>query len=323
MIFTFLGTSAAVPTSKRNLSALAFAFEQEPNWNLVDCGEGTQHQLMKTNLTAHKLRRIFLTHLHGDHVYGLPGLLAHRSMMSGAPQHLDIYGPQGTCKLINTILEVTDLHLNFSYSIHEITKNGKQFQIDKADIKAIPLSHNITSFAYFIKEHSMPGAFNVIKARNNGIPSGPLYGKLKKGEIVTVDGRTFHGKDYTDPDIPGRSVIIGGDNDQPDLLIPYLKEAQLLIHEATHTRETKEKTKLKIKHSTAKDVGISAQKASLPNLILTHFSSRFSDEERSDQKPSIYEIRTEAQSVYSGNLFLANDFDTFILDRTGALKLQT
>lgn len=323
MKFTFLGTSSALPTKSRHTTALALAMPQSSHWSLIDCGEGTQHRILYTPLSLPRLNLVLITHLHGDHCYGLPGLLASRSMMQplkGEDHRLTLVGPKGLKPLLTAVLAHTQLNLDFPLEIVEIPSEGTRFETREFCVSAVPLSHTIDSFAYVIDEHPHPGKFDVTRALAAGIPPGPHYQQLKEGGTVTLeDGRQFHGQDFVGEPHPGQRVIVGGDNDKPELLSDHLAHASLLIHEATHTEETLRHTNLELKHSTAQRVAQVAQRGRLPNLILTHFSARFGDK-GSTCRNTVQEIEEEARSVYSGRLFLADDFAQFELSRSGELK---
>ncbi|GAA4652136.1 ribonuclease Z [Kistimonas scapharcae] len=323
MELTFLGTSAGVPTRHRNVTALALQPEQARPWILVDCGEGTQHRLLRCPLSVAKLGLILITHLHGDHCYGLPGLLASRAMATLAREHqsLTLIGPKGLKAMLEAIMHYSQLSLNFPLEIIELPEHGGEHHWHNHGIEAIPLKHNITSFAYQIKEPDFPGSFDKLLAIADGIPEGPVYGRLKQRDsFVLNDGRFVNGADYCRPDMPGRTVIIAGDNEQPALLEPYLSNCQLLVHEATYTESVFNQLTVRVQHSTAASVGSSSTKAGLKNLILTHFSPRYANSDKVHDKHSLDEIRLEAEQYFKNTLFLANDFDQYVLTRKGILQ---
>ncbi|MGI0115169.1 ribonuclease Z [Zooshikella sp. RANM57] len=317
--FHFLGTAAGVPTPKRNVTALGVRFPQQRNWVLIDCGEGTQHQLMHSELTLSRLNTIFLTHLHGDHCYGLPGILASRSLQgSGSEQTLTVIGPPGIERLIKTIIELTELNLNYPLHIVEFTTEDWQKQhwdFPGFSVQPVALSHSIPSFAYRFTEAPRPGRFDVAKAKADGIPPGPIYQLLQQGKTITLaDGRLVNGVDYIAAPPKPRQFIIGGDNDKPMCLQSALSDCDLLIHEATMTEEMRAAIQGHVSHSTASGVAQVAEQTQLPNLVLTHFSARFMDRHHVLQN-----VIDEARQHYSGQLFLANDFVQFHLDREGKL----
>jgi ribonuclease Z len=319
MKITFIGTSSGVPTKKRNVSGIALKFNQSSDWLLVDCGEATQHQLLFTPYSLPKLKHIFITHLHGDHCFGLFGLLATRSM-NNAKEPLSIIGPVGIHQLLKTVFKITKTHFPFKIEISEINPQNTQFEIPRALIRAVPLEHSVPSYAFIIQEKPKAGKFNVELAKAKGIPPGPIYGKLKRGKKVKLpNGEVLNGKDFIKKPLRGRKIIIAGDNKNPELLLPYLKGCDLLIHEANYTEKVKDFVKEEFYHSTACDVAKVVHKAGVPNLILTHFSARFSLEYSRTKKYFIDELLQEAKAEYSGNCFLASDFDTYHLSAEGEL----
>lgn len=324
MKFHFLGTSAGSPTVERNVTSLALTFDQRSRWYMFDCGDGTQQRILRTSLSLPRMDKVFITHMHGDHIYGLPGVLTSRGLMCGNEAGVDIYGPKGIKKFIETVLKVSYTRIHYPVRIHEFTKAGELYSDDFETVSVVELSHDIPSYAYVLREKDRPGTFDVEKAREAGIPAGPLFGKLSKGARISLeDGREFDGSDFIGPSRKGRKIVIGGDNDSPHLLAAELQDACLLVHEATHTEEVRENLKWNSKHSTAKMVAETALNAKLKNLILTHFSPRFSLRSSADQPHSIEVVRQEAENVYTeGNLFLAQDSDIFHLDREENLSLE-
>jgi len=296
---TFLGTSAGVPTRRRNVSALALRPGQRSRWVLFDCGEATQHQIMKSSLSLFMLERIFITHLHGDHIYGIFGLLASRGMLR-AEGPLEIYGPEGLREMIETVMRLSQLHLPFELSITEISapwrKDFGPYRID-----AVALSHSIPCYGYCLSEAPRPGRFDPERARRLGIPEGPLYGALQRGESVTLPGgRHIDPSEVLGPSRPGIRVLIGGDNDRPELFAPCTP-ADLMIHEATYTQADFDKLPVKFRHTTARALGIAAQRMGIPRLVATHFSPRYDSQNR------LEEIRKEIQAHYRGEVILAED----------------
>ena len=321
--FHFLGTSAGSPTIERNVTSLALTFSQKRGLYLFDAGDGTQQQILRTSLSLPRLDKIFVTHMHGDHCYGLPGILTSRGLMSGAESGISIYGPKGIKKFIETILKLSHTKLRYKMTFHEFTESEVLCDNDDEIIKCVKLSHDVPSFAFVLEEKDRAGEFNVEKAKAAGIPPGPLYGKLTKGETITLeDGRIFEGKDFVGAPRKGRKVIIGGDNESPELLVDSLQDADVFIHEATHTLEVKENLTWSSRHSTADSVAAVAAKNSVKNLILTHFSPRFSMRVCENDDSSIMRVREEAENRYEGNLNLAQDFDCFSLSKEGELTIE-
>ncbi len=319
MKIQFLGTSSAVPTKERNLPGIVLKFEQSSDWMLFDCGEGTQYQLLRTNYSLPKLSHIFISHLHGDHIFGLFGLLATRNM-NNAQNPLTIVGPKGIKKLLKSVFKIVESRFDYEIIFYEITPENCSFRIPRADIKIVPLRHSIPSFAFVIQENEKPGRLNLEKIKELGISPGPIYGKLKKGEKVRLEnGKILDGNDFVGKPVAGRKIIIAGDNRKPEILSPFLEKCNLLIHEATFTNAIKEKIKDDYFHATALQVAKVSEIAKLKNLLLIHFSARFSNND-SKTGNDIEEIKKEVKSTFSGKFFLANDLDSFHLERNNILK---
>jgi len=291
---TFLGTSAGVPTRSRNVSALALQLQNRKEWMLFDCGEGTQHQILKSSLNAYHLSRVFITHLHGDHVYGLFGLLASKGMQR-SPAPLEIYGPRGLEEMVTAVMRLSQLHLPFDLQIREI-EAGERLRFEGFDMDVVPLSHSITSYGFVLTFDDTPGHLDVERLKAAGIPEGPLYGKLKNGEKVTLpDGRELNGKDFLTPPSPGKRIAIGGDNDDPMRFAPYAPY-DVMIHEATYTQDYFDHLPRRFKHTTAKQLGTAAQKMGVSKLILTHISPRYDTDGR------VLELLQEVEKVYDGEV---------------------
>ncbi|VAW72361.1 Ribonuclease Z [hydrothermal vent metagenome] len=329
MEIIFLGTSSGVPTKSRNVSATAVKLMNSRYWNLIDCGEGTQQQLQKTNLSLNKLSAIYITHVHGDHCYGLPGLLASASMSSRTDPLL-IVGPPAINDFIASVQQCTDLRLSYEIIFREVKadiESSLNSNIEKSsaskefDVHAIELSHRVPSFAYRFTEKNIQAKLNHKKLKMDNIQSGPVWGKIQQGETVSLDdGREIKGSDYLLSEREPRKIIISGDNDSPHLLTQVAASANVLVHESTYTEKHSIQIGAGPQHSDAKRVAQFAQQVSISNLVLTHFSARYQD--LSDKSPSIADIENEARDHYKGQLFLANDFDVYQLSLDGNLVQQ-
>ncbi|SFP24999.1 ribonuclease Z [Hydrogenimonas thermophila] len=296
----FLGTSAGVPTKFRNVSALSLQPENSKEWFLFDCGEGTQHQILKSHLSPYNLSKIFITHLHGDHIYGLPGLLASRGMQQ-AKTELEIYGPAGIKEFIETVLKLSRLNLPFDLKIYEIS-NDMSIDFKQLSIDIVELSHSLTSYGFVLTFKDRPGKFNVEKARSMSIPEGPIYAKLKNLETVTLeDGRVIDGKEFLGDPIKGKRIAIGGDNDNPLLFSKYAP-FDLMIHEATYTQNDFDNLPKKFQHTTAKQLATAAKKMGVKHLILNHISPRYDKDNR------VSELLEEAKSYFTEKVEVAYDF---------------
>lgn len=316
MEITFLGTASGTPTKTRNVSAIALKESQGSHWYLIDCGEGTQHQLLKTSYSLNTLSAIFITHIHGDHCYGLPGLLASAGM-SSRQTPLTIVAPQGIREWFESTLRHTSLYLPFPINF-VATEQLQNQQLGGFVINAAPLSHRVPSFAYSFVEAKVDSSLNIPRLKAAGIPQGPLWGKLKSGSDVEYQGKIHRSEDFVTHDKAPRKIVICGDNDQPALLKEACRDCHVLIHESTFTHDMAERAQ-QVGHSYAHLVASFAQEAKLPALILTHFSARYALNGADGY--SIETMQQEAQASYSGTLYMANDFDCFTVNKQGEICL--
>ncbi|UFH58115.1 ribonuclease Z [Sulfurovum mangrovi] len=314
MQFTFLGTSAGKPTRERNVSALGLEFDQDTQWYLFDCGEGTQHQLLRSRLSVGKLSTIFITHMHGDHYYGLPGLLSSKKL-DKAFNPLTIYGPIGIRQFIACVMkDISYEKLGYELTIIEYTPYD-EYTFDKFTLKVLPLIHSVESHAFSIKENDTSNRLDEEKLRAKGVEPSPLFGELKRGKKIVVNGETISPESFMlEPHI-GRKVIIAGDNAVPEIMGDYLEEIDLLVHECTYLQETYDHLPVKVQHTTAKDLGRCAQDHCVKNLIATHINPRYN----ANGRIGIEAVEKELARYYKGNLFIANDFDTYLLNRDGII----
>ncbi|MBW3198653.1 ribonuclease Z [Marinobacter nauticus] len=313
MEFTFLGTSAGTPTRSRNVTGLALCLSGPKPWYLVDCGEGTQHQLMRTRYSVMQLRAIFITHIHGDHIFGLPGLLTSASML-GRTEPLDIIAPPKVRRFIDAVIENSDSSL--SYPLNFINSEAPDFywQDDHLGVTNVALSHRVPCRAYVFTERNLERQLQKEKLVADGIEPGPQWGDLQKGKDVLLDdGRLLRSDDYTHIPRTARKIIVGGDNDTPELLKDACQGTHVLIHEATYTQDVADRVGPWPQHSSAQQVARFAQATKLPNLVLTHFSSRY--QSAPGGTPHINQLAAEALQHYTGHLFLARDFDTYRLEK--------
>lgn len=314
MLIQFLGTSSGVPTRRRSLSALAVRAHGERRWLLVDCGEGTQHRLLRTGFSLATLACICITHRHGDHCLGLPGLLGSASM-DGRSAPLRIIAPEEICRFVTASLELTDSRLGFDIDFIDVASAQPLAPCAGLRIAATPLSHRVPSFAYTLTEASVVRSLDPARLEAARIPRGPVWGALQRGQDVSLaDGQTLHAEDFLRPSRAPRKLVVGGDNDTPALLDQTCRDAHLLIHEATYTAEVAARVGPAPRHSSAAQVARFAARARLPSLILTHFSPRYGDR---GPGPRIDDIADEARRDFSGDLWLARDLDCFGIDPSG------
>ena len=262
MELQFLGTGAGSPSKARNVTCTALKTGGKNNevW-LFDCGEATQHQILRTNIRPGKIKRIFITHLHGDHIFGLPGLLGSRSFLGGAGEPLSLYGPAGIRRFVESALEVSQTQLSYPINFHEFVSDGLISDDGEFTVRAFGLAHSLPSFAYRIEEKERVGGLQMDRLRELGIPSGPLLGRLKNGETVTLDdGRLIDGKEYLSPPRKGRIIAVFGDTKPCPSALAAAEGADVLVHEATFAAGDEAMAE-KVFHSTVSDAANLAAEA--------------------------------------------------------------
>lgn len=273
MQITFLGTGAGVPTRARNVAGIALRLPQRGEWWLFDCGEGTQHRIIRSNLSLGQLTRIFITHLHGDHIFGLPGLLATGKLAAGG-RHTHVYGPAGLEDYLRACRQHTEGQDSLPVEIHTV-QPGEVFADEGFVVSCLPLVHRVPTFGYRVAERDHTGRFLVEEAVRLGVPSGPLYGELKRGETITLsDGRQVDGKQLVEPMQRGRKFVYSSDTTYCDAAVELARDADVLVHEATFAGQDEELAR-RSKHSTAPMAAQVALEAGAQSLILTHISPRY------------------------------------------------
>ena len=306
MNITFLGTSSGVPSLTRNVSALALKLSQSSEVWLFDCGEGTQHQLIKSNIKSSQIKKIFITHMHGDHIYGLPGLLATLGL-SGNSKGIEIYGPSELRSFINSALSSSFCKLSFPLHFVEVesfaSKNKNLFENDKIKVNCACLKHKIPAYGYRVNEKDKPGIFDVKKAKSLDIAPGPIYSELQQGKkVVLADGRIFDGKEFCGPPRKGGSFVYCTDTVFSESAVSLSKNADLLVHESTFSEEDERMAYEKL-HSTTIMAAKTALLSNTKKLIITHFSPRYTN--KNSITPS--DLLKEAQKIFP-NTHLAKDF---------------
>lgn len=290
---TFLGTSAGMPTRARNVASVAVTLDGQVL--LFDCGEATQHQLMRSAVRFGAIEAIFLTHLHGDHLFGLPGLLSSMSL-NAREKPLALYGPKGTEAFMRAL---PLYHTSFDVEIHEIAP-GRVRRGDGYTVDAAPLVHSVPCFAFRIVEDDRSGEFDVARAAALGLPPGPAYGRLQRGETVG----DIKPADVLGPTRPGRRLVYCTDTRPCDAAVELARGADLLIHEATYGSDMAAEAVERF-HSTAAEAAEVAREAGVEKLILTHISPRYID-------PS--GLLDEARAVFAPT-DLASDHAVFEVSR--------
>lgn len=279
MELQFLGTGAGQPSKGRNVSSLVLKLLDEINeiW-MFDCGEGTQHQILETTIRPRKVKKIFITHLHGDHVLGLPGFLASRAFQASEEQtDIDLYGPVGIKNFVMTSLRVTGSRLPYRINFHEFDQHslGLILETDKFTVHAEQLDHTVFCVGYRVTQKDLEGTLDADKLLAAGVPFGPLFGQVKNGQdIVLPDGTQIVAKDYISQPRKGKIVTILGDTRYTDASIRLGLGADVLVHEATYGKGD-EKMAKKHGHSTNMQAAQVAKQAFAKRLLLTHISARF------------------------------------------------
>ncbi|MGQ7320947.1 ribonuclease Z [Streptococcus suis] len=295
MQIQFLGTGAGQPSKARNVSSLALKLLDEINqvW-LFDCGEGTQNQILETTIRPRKVAKIFITHLHGDHIFGLPGFLSSRSFQSSDEQtDIDIYGPVGIRSFVLASLKVSGTRLPYRIHFHEFDVDtvGRVLETDKFTVFAEKLDHTIPCVGYRVIQKDLEGTLDAEALRAAGVPFGPLFGKIKNGQNVTLeDGTEIIASDYISPPRPGKVVTILGDTRKCYASVRLAVNADVLVHEATYGKGD-EKIARKHGHSTNMEAAQVAKDAGVKQLLLNHISPRFLSKD-------ISQLRKDASTIF-------------------------
>ena len=271
MRLTFLGTAGSWPTKERSASAIALDLERE--LLLLDCGEGTQRQFFQSSASFMRVRRIFITHFHGDHFLGLPGLI--QSMgLNNRTEPLDIYGPPDAPEMVDRALHLGHYTLRFPVAIHAL-QPGESVDLDGYSVRTARAEHPVPAIAYRIDEAARRGRFDAARARALGI-RGSDFAHLEAGETVRVGETVVRPEDVMGAPRPGRSVVYSGDTAPTDAIRHLARGATLLVHEAT-TAQDLESEANKWGHSSARQAAETAVAAGVGGLFLTHFSSRYKE----------------------------------------------
>ena len=269
----FLGTGGSWPTVKRNVASVAVKRGSEVI--LFDCGEGTQRQFQKSKLSYMQISKIFITHFHGDHFLGLPGLFQ-TMQLNDRDTPLHIYGPKGMKDLTSELLTLGYFRPHYKIIAHEINE-GDLLDFNGYKIRAMRVEHNVPALAYALEEDMRPGKFNKPKALELGVPEGRLFSKLQRGETVTLkDGEKITPNMVLGVPRKGRKIVISGDTIPLESMIDFAKNADVLVHEATFDSELEDISK-EYGHTTALQAAEIAKKAKVGQLFLTHISPRYLD----------------------------------------------
>jgi ribonuclease Z len=290
---TFLGTGAACPTVERNVSSIAL--HREGEMLLFDCGEGTQRQMMRYGV-GFSFKDIFFTHYHADHFLGVIGLFRTMGLLDRS-EGVTLYGPRGAQRILGNALQVGIERTKFPVEIVEV-KPGDRLGRGEYELAVFETEHRADTVGYALVEHDRLGRFDPDRARELGVPEGPLWGQIHKGKTITLpNGETVVPDQLVGPTRPGRTVVLSGDTRPSAPVIAVAKGADLLVHEATFGEEERARA-VETGHSTAREAALVAKEAGVKRLVLTHISARYSREAP--------ELLAEAQEVFQ-NVQVARD----------------
>jgi ribonuclease Z len=304
MRVVFLGTGGTYPSVERNVMAIAVQLGKDVI--LLDCGEGTQRQFMRSNVSFMSTRWIFITHFHGDHFLGLPGLIQSMNL-NDRKRPIDIYGPSGTEELMGFLLNAGHFAAGYEIISHDIGP-GDKIALDGFTVLVSLADHTVPSLSYAIVENDRPGRFDIKKAKELGIPEGPLFRELQQGRSITLKGKSIWPSQVLGPSRKGRKIVYTGDTRPSKEIIHLSKDADLLIHEATLLSSEIE-TATDFGHSTAKDAAEIAKTANARRLALIHCSPRYKD---------LNVLVDEASEIFP-NVFAPLDLEEFVVRTQGQM----
>lgn len=290
----FLGTGGSWPTVKRNVSAIAV--KRGGEILLFDCGEGTQRQIQRSGLSYMQIKSIFISHFHGDHFLGLPGLIQ-TMQLNDRKEPLTIYGPKGISRIVEIVKNLGYFRPSYEIVGKDVDE-GDEIRFDGYSVRPFRVEHNVPALGYVLEEDMRPGKFNKKKALELGIPEGPLFGRLQRGESIKLkDGRVITPDMVLGPPRPGRKVVYTGDTKPCNKVVEFARNADLLIHDATFLSDL-EDVAIEYGHSTARQAAEIAKEANVDRLVLTHISPRYFDDRA---------IEEEAKNIFE-NSIVARDF---------------
>lgn len=298
MKIVFLGTGGSYPSPKRNVPAIAVKYEGEVI--LFDSGEGTQRQFMRSSLSFMDVKRIFITHFHGDHFLGLPGLIQSMNL-NDRSNILDIYGPRGTIEMCQRLVNLGYFRPNFTVRINDL-EPGASLKFEGYSIETVSSDHNVPSLAYIFKENDKKGRFDREKAIELGVPSGPLFSKLHEGNPVDVDGRTIHPDQVVGTPRRGKKIVYSGDTRPNVEIYEAAENADVLIHDATLESEMSD-VALERGHSSVRHAAEIAIRARVDRLFLFHMSPRYEH---------IKDLKNEAREIFE-NTIIPSDLSEYEL----------
>ena len=298
MDLTFLGTGGSVPTTKRN--TLSIALRLGPEVLMFDCGEGTQRQLMASSVSFMKITSIFITHLHGDHFLGLPGLIQSMNFY-GREAPLRIYGPQGTGDMVEAVLRLGVFDRKYDVEGHDLSP-GQMVEGNGYRVEAFRANHTVPALGYAFQEDDRPGRFDPDKAVSLGVKEGPSFSRLVEGKTVNVGGYAVTPDMVMGPPRKGLRLVYSGDTAPCPELEAACRGADVLIHEATAASDLESKAR-EFGHSTARDAASLARDSQVDALFMVHISGRYDEAD---------ELLEEARGIFA-NTTIPSDLDSFVL----------
>ncbi len=272
MKIVFLGTGGSWPSPERNV--ISIAVKREKEIILLDCGEGTQRQFMLSPVSFMQTQKVLISHFHGDHFLGLPGMIQSMTL-NDREDDLQIFGPEGTVSLVSILLELGYFNPGFRVEVRDL-EAGEVLDFGSYKITAFNAKHNVPCLGYCVEESERPGKFDLAKAKELGIPEGPLYRKLQQGEEVTFEGKVFTPDMVLGPPRRGRKIVYSGDTIPSTEIVEYAKDCDVLIHDATAESSMEEKAN-QYGHSTARQAAEIAKMCNARVLFLIHVSPRYDD----------------------------------------------
>ncbi len=302
----FLGTGAAAPSLSRGLPALALV--RENKIILCDCGEGTQLKLLQAGVPPSKIHTICISHLHGDHIFGLPGLMTSQQLF-GRTTSLTIYGPPGIAAYLDSIAAISKYKIEFPLQVVELDPDQTSTcQIDEFTVTTKNLAHSSPCLGYRFEESPRPGKFDNDRADELGIPQGPLRSQLQRGENIDVGGRRITAAEIVGPSQPGRVITFCTDTKPCEATLELADQCHVLIHDSTFSDAWADKAEPTC-HSTSRDAAILARRANAQQLVLWHLSIRLHGDEEKN-------LLSQAREEFA-NCLLPNDLDELVVSRPG------
>lgn len=299
MKFTVLGSGAGLPSKVRNTQSFVIDCVLEYNeYILIDAGEALQHRILHTHIKPSKIKNIFITHLHGDHIFGLPGFLSSRAFQGGEGIPLTIYGPAGLAEWLEVTFRISQSAVNYPLKIVEVEPH-MNIRLDGFNVNVIPLSHGIESFGYIFTEDDKIGELQTDKLSEIGLKPGPIYGEIKSSETFTLGDTKYNTQDFIGDTIKGRKIVVHGDTRliTDETYLTSIKDADLIVHEATFLKGEIEKAHDYF-HSEISQVLDVFSHINYKQLLFVHISSRYTDEDITEVKNDLEDRVTIAHDYF-------------------------